>query len=327
LGNFELASVYRTQLETDLIRELGIRRLEYLVISGDVANRSTEEEYNAAFTMVDGLAKRFGLDPNRIMIVPGNHDVNWDLSEQAYPFVPQRKLPSSVPVDHHIPAGEAGALVRDDRLYRERFSLFNSHFYRRVYISQGYPPDYEDQVHCIERPEDRILFLGLNSCWQLDHYFRDRASIHMLALARALDRFQDGTYEDWLKIAVWHHPVTGQQMMNDEFLQLLAVHGFQVCLHGHIHEAIQGFYKYDSRRAIHIVGAGTFGAPANEQVSGIPLQYNLLTFDSQKGEITVHTRMKEKPAGTWSADARWGDKNRPRAWYSFRVGRGSDRPG
>ena len=246
LGDDALAGIYRTQLETDLIQELKIKRLEYLVISGDVANRSTEEEYRAAFALMDGLVKRFGLDASRVVVVPGNHNLNWDLSEAAYPFVPKRKLPVPLPEGCFIPAGDAGALIRDDGLYRGRFANFNAHFYRRVYSGQDYPPEYADQALFVERPEDRILFLGLNSCWQLDHHFRDRASIHAPALSQALDRLHDGRYQGWLKIAVWHHPVAGKEMMNDEFLQLLAVHGFQVCLHGHIHEAIEGFHKYDN---------------------------------------------------------------------------------
>jgi WD40 repeat protein/GTPase SAR1 family protein/predicted MPP superfamily phosphohydrolase len=319
LGDIAQASVYRMQLETDLIQELNIRRLEYMVISGDIANQSTKEEYDAAFMMVDGLVKRFGLDASRVVVVPGNHDLNWDLSESAYPFIPKRKLPSPLPEDLYIPAGDLGSLLREDTLYRERFAYFNAHFYRRVYGGQDYPSAFAEQVLFFERPEDRILFLGLNSCWQLDHYFRDRANINMQALTRSLDRLQEGHYDGWLKIAVWHHPVTGQHQMNDEFMQLLSVHGFQVCLHGHIHETIQGFYKYDDQRHINIVGAGTFGAPAKEQKTGIPLQYNLLTFDPENGEMTVNTRRKEKPDGAWSADARWGDKKNPKPWYQFAV--------
>jgi UDP-2,3-diacylglucosamine pyrophosphatase LpxH len=318
-GDDTFANVWRTQLETDLIKELGIRRLEYLIISGDVANRSTEKEYDAAFAMVDGLVKRFGLDASRVVIVPGNHDLNWDLSEEAYPFASKRKLPSPLPEDRSIPAGEAGALLRDDALYRERFANFNTYFYRRVYSGQDYPLDYADQFLFVERPEDRILFLGLNSNWQLDHHFRTRAGIHMPALSKALDRLQDGKYDGWLKVAVWHHPVSGKEMMNDDFMQQLAVHRFQVCLHGHIHEANQGFYRYDYQRDIHIIGAGTFGAPADEQVTGIPLQYNLLTFDPKTSEITVNTRKKEKADGAWSADARWGPKNYPKPRYRVKV--------
>ena len=272
-----------------------------------------------AFSLVDGLVKRFGLDASRVVVVPGDHDLNWDLSEAAYPFVPKRKMPAPIPDGSLIPAGDTGALLRDDGLYRGRFANFNAHFYRRVYSGQNYPPDYADQVLIVERPEDRILFLGLNSCWQIDHHFHDRSGIHMPALARGLHRLNGGAYDGWLKFAAWHHPVTGSEMMNDEFMQLLAVHGFQVCMHGHIHEAMEGFHKYDDSRAVKLIGAGTFGAPAREQVTGIPLQYNLLTFDPEKGEMAVQTRKKEKPNGAWSADARWGDKNHPKPSYRFQV--------
>ena len=199
-------------------------------------------------------------------------------------------------------------------------SLFSTQFYKKVYSGNEYPVDYAEQVKIIEQPKDKMLFLALNSCWQIDHHFRQRAGINMDALTRALDRLQDGEYDDWLKIAVWHHPVTGKEMMNDEFLELLSVHKFQICMHGHIHEAMEGFYKYDDRRGIHIIGAGTFGAPTKEQVPGIPLQYNLLTFDPDERTITVNTRKKEKPDGAWSADARWGDKNRPDPFYVINLG-------
>lgn len=318
LGTEREAGKYLTQLETDLRKELQINRLEYLIISGDVVSYSTPEEYKVAFDLVDGLVKRFGLDASRVVIVPGNHDLNWDLSADAYAYVPKHKLPDSL-TDEYISASDVGALRRDVDLYKQRFAHFNAHFYRKVYTGQKYPLDYAEQGILHSRPDDQLLFLALNSCWEVDHHYRDRACINMDALSRALDQLQDSKYDDWLKIAVWHHPVTGREMMNDEFLQLLAVHSFQICMHGHVHEAIEGFHKYDEKRGLHIVGAGTFGAPTREQVPGIPLQYNLLVLDPETRTITVETRKKEKPDGAWSADARWGDKNDPKPRYTIQL--------
>ncbi|VFN04525.1 MAG: 3',5'-cyclic AMP phosphodiesterase CpdA [Candidatus Kentron sp. G] len=319
------ANVCRTQLETDLRQELKIDRLSYLVLSGDITQRATEEEFRAAFGLVDTLVKRFGLDASRVVVVPGNHDVNWALSEDAYPFIPKSRLPKALLEDRHIPAGDIGALVRDDDKYQKRLNPFDDHFYRHVYPGESYPLDAAEQFLWLERPEDRILFLGLNSCWQIDHHFTGRASIDPSALSRALDRLNEGRekYHGWLKIAVWHHPVTGRGAMNADFMEQLAVHGFQLCLHGHIHEAMEGFHKYDDKRGIRIVGAGTFGASAKKQITGIPLQYNLLTLDPATGEMRVDTRKKEKSHGAWSADARWGDKNEPKAWYGFSVRAGA----
>jgi len=314
------AGIYRMQLETDLTQELKVRHLDYLVISGDISNHATKGEYEAAYQMLNSLAKRFNLDPERIVIVPGNHDLNWEDSENAYKFVPKSKMPASLPDGKYIPAGDAGVLICDEELYKKRFEKFNIEFYHRIYQqSKQYPLDYAEQAIVIKRPKDRILFLALNSCWEIDHNFKERKGINMSALTNAIDSLQDGMYKDWLKIAVWHHPVGGKEMMNDEFMQLLTVNGFQICMHGHIHKATENFYKYDDKRAIHIIGAGTFGAPAKEQIAGIPLQYNLIVFDPNKGNLIVNTRKKEDPNGSWRADARWGDLNHPVPEYSFTI--------
>ena len=302
------------------MKELAIEQLDYLVLSGDVANYSTQEEYKAAFNLVDGLRNRFRLDPTRIIVVPGNHDLNYDLSERAYHLVSKRKLSSSLKEGLYIPAGPAGVAQRDDEQYKQRFGNF-AYFYKRVCNSE-YPLDYADQAVLHPYPENRILFLALNSAWEIDHYFETRAGINMEALTKALNELLDkrDDYKGWLKVAVWHHPVTGpDQMKNTQFLQQLRVHDFQIVMHGHVHETEQGFYTYDPGRRIHIIGAGTFGAPTREQVPGIPLQYNLLVLDPATGRITVKTRKKEKLYGAWYADARWGDKNNPVSWYEIAV--------
>ncbi len=321
LGTKSEANKYRVQLEADLSRELNIRQLDYLVISGDIANHSTQEEYDAAFELTDGIMKRFGLDSERVIIVPGNHDLNWKLSEDAYSFVPNsRQSNLEIPEGKYIPAGDVGVLVREEEGYKRRFANFSEHFYKKVY-GEEYPINYAEQGILYQSSKNRILFLGLNSCWEIDHHepHHGRASINMDALVHAFDQLQDSKYNDWLKIAVWHHPVTGPETMkNVDFLQQLAVNGFQICMHGHIHETQKRFYTYDPGREIHIIGAGTFGAPANEQVAGIPLQYNLLTFDLES-IITVETRKKEKPDGAWSADARWGDKRNPKPRYDIKI--------
>jgi predicted phosphohydrolase len=279
-----------------------------LIISGDIANRATDDEYRAAFSMIDGLVKRFGLDPGRVVVVPGNHDVNWSSSKKAYPFVYKEDLPPSLPAATCIPAGELGALRRDDVLYAERFSVFSTHFYRRVYGGREYPTDYSEQIELVERPEDQLLILGLNSCWELDHHFTDRSSINMRALTKALDRLNSSVYDSWFKLAVWHHPTNGAAGMGCDFLELLATSGFKVCLSGHIHEAKNESFLYDYERRLHLIGAGTFGARPNDQVPGISLQYNLLDLSPSTGTLKVQTRKKQKADGAWSADARWGDK-------------------
>lgn len=316
LGTSDQAKNYFAQLATDLTQNLKVKQLNYLVLSGDIANYSTVEEYDAAFELVDKLVNRYGLNPDKVITVPGNHDLNWDLSEEAYDFVPKRKLPKSLSKEQYIDAGGAGALIRDEERYQQRFKHFSDRFYKKVY-GKPYPLEYDQQAILHPCPDDKILFLALNSCWELDHHYKDRASIKSGAIAHAVEQILTGNYDDWLKIAVWHHPVTSaESMKNADFLEQLAANGFQVAMHGHIHEAKDENFKYDINREIRIIAAGTFGAPVKEQVTGIPLQYNLLVLNPDNGELTVETRKKQKVDGAWSADARWGDKsNNPSPRY------------
>jgi hypothetical protein len=100
--------------------------------------------------LVDGLVKRFGLDARRVVIVPGNHDLNQQLSKKAYPFIYTDDLHDLLSEETYIPAGDAGVLRRDDELYKKRFDLF-AHFYKKVYRGRDYPLDYAEQSMIIEQ--------------------------------------------------------------------------------------------------------------------------------------------------------------------------------
>lgn len=311
---------YYQQLTLDLERELNVHQLDYIVIAGDVAETAAPTEYEAAASFVTKLAQRFSVDVSRIIAVPGNHDVSWALSKQAYRFVDKADLPSVLPEGSYIPAGDEGLLLRDETLYQRRFEPFSTFFYSKLRAGEKYPPDYANQGILHSYQAHHIIFLALNSCWGIDHYrpHRQRSSINVAAVTQALDKIQGDEYADWLKVAVWHHPAEGSEaMQNLDFLQLLVVHGFRICLTGHFFEPQEGVHKYDSRRSIQLIGTGLFGIPPTWGISGIPMHYNLLTVNQTTDTIMVETRRKEKPDGAWMADARWGDKNNPSPRYTI----------
>jgi small GTP-binding protein len=291
LSNKQEARIYRQQLILDLRERFKLEQVDYLVISGNLANNATPEEYEVVSDMLDDLTFELKLPSNRIIIAPGNHDLNWDASEDAYEqFISSRKLPASL--DETYIAMPDGALKRDEAKYRKRFTNFAT-FYRRI-CNQAYPLTYEDQGKIHVFPEHKLVFLTLNSAWQIDHRYQNRASINNQVVKKAVVRISN-RYEDYYKIAVWHHPVSGPETMQDTaFLELLARKGFEVCLHGHINQAKERSYEYDFKRKLHIIGGGTLGAPAREQITYSPVRYNLLEFDLKKGTIDVYTGKEER---------------------------------
>lgn len=325
LGTLEDAALYLGQLVTDLKNEMQVEKLNYIIISGDIASYATSEEYRAAYELIAGLADKMMVELDHVVIAPGNHDLNWSLSEDAYNvFIPLSRLPASLPTEKYVllkdqNLRDRGALLRTEDLYLKRFGNFSS-FYDCICNGLPYPLDPAQQGILHFFPDNKILFLTLNSCWKIDHLFPNRANIYPVALSNALLKLEKNQHSDWLKIAIWHHPIHNSEVTIDpSFLETLVVHDFEVCLTGHVHKAIKDYYYYDDPRGMSIIGAGTFGALTGEMTSAIPWQYNLLTFDKESNKIVVNTRKRENQYGAWSADARWGSKRKPQPWYAIKL--------
>ena len=299
------ATIFYAQLAADLRQQGVADRLDALVVSGDLVNRAEPREYEAARYFLEQLMAGFNLAPHQVVLVPGNHDASWELSKAAYTFHRRADYRAPLRDGAFIPQGEI-IEVRLDELYGNRFQPFAD--LCRAITGTSYPLAPVDQATLHDLDDGHLLVLGLNSAWEIDHHFRDRASIHTEALAKALVKLGPPSPEQ-LRIAVFHHPIHSNEesrIKDAGFLQQLAVAGFRVVLHGHVHKADASLYRYDRSergRQLEIVAAGTFGANTREWVSGYPLQYNLLLIGAE--QITVETRRREEVNGAWSPDARW----------------------
>lgn len=324
-GTLEQAKRWSSQLAEDLYQELGISNLNALILSGDIANKSTAEEYEAAEFFLNELCKDFPLNPDQIVIVPGNHDLNWGLAKKAYKLtdIEDEGKPKE---GYYIKESETVIRLRDEEQYKQRFTHF-SNFYEAI-KGEPYPLEYDEQGILHHLPKQNLLILGLNSAWELDHHYKSRASIHMGALSNSLTKIRRDrvTYENCLKIAVWHHPLDSafeDRITDQGFMEQLAVAGFRLFLHGHIHKAKTTLYPYDmgpNGRKLDGICAGTFGAPTRELMPGYPWQYNLLKFEGD--QLIVKTRRREEPNGAWKPDARWlqgpGEQN-PLPYYEVKL--------
>ena len=307
-GTPDQANLWSNQLANDLFNDLNIDRLDALILSGDIANYSISEEYTAAQQFLDNLRQDFTLEPEQIIIVPGNHDLNWTIAEEAYTPMRRKQYKGLLDENHVIDKGEF-IEVLDPETYKKRFTNFCD-FYQSI-KEKNYPLEYEQQYTLDHFPEQNLLILGLNSAWQLDHHYKSRANINTNSLGNALKEIRrNKDYKNCpIKIAVWHHPLNSpfeDRIKDPGFLEQLAVAGFRLFLHGHIHKAEASLFRYDmsaTGRKLDRICAGTFGAPTKELIPAYPWQYNLLKFEGDK--LTVKTRRREEPNGAWKPDARW----------------------
>src|SRR4029453_7452019 len=83
----------------------GFERLDYLVLSGDLTNRATPEEFDKIYQLISRLIERFDLSAERCIIVPGNHYLSWD--EQVYEWKQGRFVdPQTLPAGSFVLQGK-----------------------------------------------------------------------------------------------------------------------------------------------------------------------------------------------------------------------------
>jgi len=313
----------------DKVDGLSINEIDCIVITGDITNKGDKDEFSKAYEFLVDLKEYFSVNDNCFIVVPGNHDINWD--EDVYDWVIKRKTDiSDIKQGTFIEQGN-GLLIRDEERYPKRFNNFSKYFYKPL-TGKDYPLNYEDQIIPYFCSEKNILFLAINSSWEIDEYFNNRSSIHAGALSRGLlksdmiikDKLENEIIprsDNVFKIALWHHPVTGNEKIeNDAFLERLRQAGFNICLHGHVHEQRSDIIGYlHPTRKLHIIGAGTFNASAINRPESIPRLYNLIELPNDKNMIRVHTRCMMRSTGAWESWAVWPGKNKleKKAYYEI----------
>lgn len=107
----------------------GLPAPDLLVVSGDFAQSAQVHEYDEAERFVSRVLGRLGLGRDRVIVVPGNHDVHWPTSEGAF------RLKTSKPPDLHgdlvIPFHGEFLCANTEAEYQSRLDNFR-HFYQRV---------------------------------------------------------------------------------------------------------------------------------------------------------------------------------------------------
>lgn len=271
------------------------------------------------------------MTPHRCVIVPGNHDQNWD-AKNIYRWIKRRKVqPDSLRKGSFKELGP-DYVIRDDKYYPKRFENF-SKFYHSL-VQQEYPLAPEEQCLSFLYGDTRIQFLTFNSSWEIDEYFPERSSINDGAISRGLLKADEEVMQaraegrlpsdaPVLRIGIWHHPITGNEKIKDDaFVERLQAADVKLCLHGHVHEEkAELLYYLDPRRKIYVAGAGTAGALSKDRPESTPRLYGLIQVATDHSLSRVHTRARRRDEGKWTGWNVWPSPNEGegRSYYDITL--------
>lgn len=280
-------------LLNDLHGPLKAGRIDYLVASGDFADKCSDTGYAKAGEFLKVLQEKLKVVPESTVLCPGNHDVDIKLKCYQYEYA----APAGLASNEVVKLSDGGFLVRDRANYALRFERF-----RKLHLDvagREYPQELGLQGTVQYFKQTGILFLTLNTAWEIDHRNMERATVNHDALGHALEQCRDHYAEAKLRIAVWHHAIRGQRVIQEQrFLEQVQQAGFRICLHGDIHEeAFESVGKWNGRE-LYVVGSGSFG----QYGEGTPHLYNLLEVAPDLKTVTLSLRAK-KTGGAYGAHA------------------------
>ncbi len=289
-----------------------IRPPDLVIVSGDLIqgiekgtqdpDAGLREQYAEAIEFLAALTDRF-LEGhrNRLVLVPGNHDVSADHFYRSLTRVeirPDRKRELAKTLL------SPGSRLRwswsdfelyeiaDKDLYAQRLAAF-CEFYGEFYQgSRDYDLDPAAQVDLFDYPEFGLTVAGFSSCHHNDLLNR-QGSIHPACIASATERLRDTSLQGRLRIAVWHHNAEGQPVQSDymspDLIQNLIDCDFSLGFHGHQHrpQFLETRFRHGEDKKITVISAGTLcGGPSFRYGRA----YNLVEFDTTMHTGRLHVR-------------------------------------
>lgn len=292
--------------------ECKIRSPDVIIVSGDViqgVKPGTDnpdvrlaEQYREALeflgrltdTLVEG-------DRQRVVIVPGNHDVSachCMQSMRRVDVIPARKKEFVSQLFSH------GSSLRwswsdfelyeinDVSKYKARFKAFAT-FYGEFYRgARSYDIEPSKQFDIFDFPDFNLTVAGFSSCFNND-ILNKQGTIHPECIAEAGMRFRKSELQNRLRIAVWHHNTEGVPMqsayMDSDTLQNLIDCGFSLGFHGHQHrpQFLDTRFRYGGSRRITVISAGTLCGSASYRYGRA---YNVIELETETRTGRLHLR-------------------------------------
>ena len=254
---------------------------DLVVVAGDLAEWALPEEYAAVAAFLADLRRGLDLGPERLVLVPGNHDVNRKLShayvlrEEGYGRLPQRP-------------------------FWEKWAPYAT-MYREV---TGRDFTEARPWSLVELPELGVAVAALNSTMAESHLDADHhgwlGEEQLRWFTRALAPARQA---GWLRLGVVHHnPVRGADVddahLKDvgRFTDLLGP-SLHLVLHGHTHDAR---IHHLGPEALPVLAGGSAAVMASERPPGTPNQYQIVTIDD--GGIQIFARGYEPARSRWVGD-------------------------
>jgi hypothetical protein len=285
-----------------------------IVVSGDLIqgvglghpdpDKELAAQYDVAYEFLTELTDHFvNGDRSKVILIPGNHDVDWNRARASMEPVDPKNAPGELPEALYEPdtlyrwdwKKRELFIIKDKNVYRERlgaFWRFFERFYENTPSLLRVAPWADANLYSLD--EARIGVVAFNSCAGND-CFSFKGEIPREAVAQAdLDLRDFGPWR--LRIAVWHHDIEGPpsrtDYMDPEIVRGMIGRSFRLGLYGHQHrtQTTPHHIYLPERETMAVASAGSLCAGARDLPVGARRGYSIIEIGNDYDRARVHVR-------------------------------------
>lgn len=314
ISNAELLSALLSDRDSYTQGNEPIRAPDAIVVSGDVVqgvslaakdpHSTLQEQYEEAEYFLSALAERMvSGDRSKVILVPGNHDIDWTVARSAMALVQANDRPKNVLRALQEPDSlfrfswdtcELFKIVDVDK-YATRFDAFWKFFDSFYAGASGLlRVASKSDANIFSLCGGRVGIAAFNSCHGNDCFAFHGAIPGRVIGQTYLDMGTLGPFE--LSIAVWHHNLEGPPYRTDymdiEIVRAMIGRGFRVGMYGHQHrtQVSAQSLRLATSQTMAILGTGALCAGGSELPNGSHRQYSIVEIDDDLRSARVHVR-------------------------------------
>lgn len=273
----------------DVTQLAASKPIDLVVFTGDLANHGKAEEFERARSLLlDPLCRELALSPDRIVLTPGNHDIDQALILEF--MEPGLKLLAK--------AEDVDRLVRDESQFAQAtrridaWRSFRSGYYSDETLEKPNPLVW---VHRFFFDECQVGVVVLDSSWRAtgapDNGDRELLIIGETQAAEALDLIEEST----IRIVAFHHPLPWLTPGSHAFLRDELEHRGAIVLTGHEHATDPTLERSMRGSAIYSRAGSLY------QGASFPNGYSLLDIDHRDHKVTMQLRSWMQPRKVFDA--------------------------
>ncbi len=285
----DLRNYYLQALIDDLKRFHEQIPIDVILFTGDLVDKGGESLGTDPYKVfhqevITPILKALDINPDKVLLVPGNHDVSRQEIEQFSEAGLCTTLDSSL-ANELLLKMESGFISANKRI--ERFKSFEQQFHKSN-INYSYSNNASAAI--FEENGKKIGFALINDSWRCSASLsREQHFVGYNQLLKTEKMFT--TNNTILNIAVFHHPLNAiSQNESDEIENILKSKKFDIAFFGHSHKHEAKSLSSATGGYLTINGRAAFSQPKEKIAKFLP-GYNIIDVDPEKRSYALYARL------------------------------------